>query len=35
LIARVHILSIPMAGGFDSLNLATLHGIVLHHLASA
>lgn len=24
---------IPMAGGFDSLNLATTSGIVLHHLA--
>jgi tRNA G18 (ribose-2'-O)-methylase SpoU len=26
---------IPMAGGFDSLNVATTSGIVLHHLASA
>jgi tRNA G18 (ribose-2'-O)-methylase SpoU len=25
---------IPMAGGFDSLNVATTSGIVLHHLAS-
>ena len=25
--------SIPMAGGFDSLNVATTSGIVLHHLA--
>jgi tRNA G18 (ribose-2'-O)-methylase SpoU len=33
LIARVQTLSIPMAGGFDSLNLATTSGIVLHHLA--
>jgi tRNA G18 (ribose-2'-O)-methylase SpoU len=27
--------SIPMAGGFDSLNIATTSGIVLHHLACA
>jgi tRNA G18 (ribose-2'-O)-methylase SpoU len=27
--------SIPMAGGFDSLNIATTSGIVLHHLAHA
>jgi tRNA G18 (ribose-2'-O)-methylase SpoU len=33
LIGRVQTLSIPMAGGFDSLNLATTTGIVLHHLA--
>jgi tRNA G18 (ribose-2'-O)-methylase SpoU len=26
---------IPMAGGFDSLNVATASGIVLHHLATA
>jgi tRNA G18 (ribose-2'-O)-methylase SpoU len=26
---------IPMAGGFDSLNVATASGIVLHHLAAA
>ena len=25
---------IPMAGGFDSLNVATTSGIVLHHLLS-
>jgi tRNA G18 (ribose-2'-O)-methylase SpoU len=33
LMARVRTVSIPMAGGFDSLNLATTSGIVLHHLA--
>lgn len=27
--------SIPMSGGFDSLNVATTSGIVLHHLSSA
>lgn len=35
LLARVEAVAIPMAGGFDSLNLATTSGIVLHHLASA
>jgi tRNA G18 (ribose-2'-O)-methylase SpoU len=25
--------SIPMSGGFDSLNVATTSGIALHHLA--
>jgi tRNA G18 (ribose-2'-O)-methylase SpoU len=34
LMARVETVSIPMAGGFDSLNLATTSGIVLHHLAN-
>jgi tRNA G18 (ribose-2'-O)-methylase SpoU len=33
LMARSHTISIPMAGGFDSLNVATTSGIVLHHLA--
>ena len=28
-------LGIPMAGGFDSLNVAVTSGIVLHHLAQA
>ncbi|WP_076069728.1 TrmH family RNA methyltransferase [Sphingomonas montana] len=32
LLARAHPLSIPMAPGFDSLNVATTSGIVLHHL---
>jgi tRNA G18 (ribose-2'-O)-methylase SpoU len=31
--ARTRTVSIPMAGGFDSLNVATTSGIVLHHLA--
>ncbi|MGH6911013.1 MAG: TrmH family RNA methyltransferase, partial [Phenylobacterium sp.] len=26
---------IPMSGGFDSLNVATASGIVLHHLAAS
>jgi tRNA G18 (ribose-2'-O)-methylase SpoU len=30
--ARVRTVGIPMAGGFDSLNVATTSGIVLHHL---
>jgi|HubBroStandDraft_1064217.scaffolds.fasta_scaffold00046_31 tRNA G18 (ribose-2'-O)-methylase SpoU len=34
LMARLATLSIPMAAGFDSLNLATASGIVLYHLAS-
>ncbi|WP_211112510.1 RNA methyltransferase [Azospirillum sp. SYSU D00513] len=33
LLARTHTVSIPMANGFDSLNVATTSGIVLHHLA--
>ena len=33
LLARTHTVSIPMAEGFDSLNVATTSGIVLHHLA--
>jgi tRNA G18 (ribose-2'-O)-methylase SpoU len=35
LMARSETVSIPMAGGFDSLNLATTSGIVLHHLANS
>lgn len=34
LLARTPTLTIPMAGGFDSLNVATTSGIVLHHLVS-
>jgi tRNA G18 (ribose-2'-O)-methylase SpoU len=30
--ARARRIGIPMAGGFDSLNVATTSGIVLHHL---
>ncbi|MFG1343805.1 RNA methyltransferase [Xanthobacter autotrophicus DSM 431] len=33
LMARVRTVAIPMATGFDSLNVATTSGIVLHHLA--
>ena len=33
--ARARTVSIPMAGGFDSLNLATTSGIALHELAVA
>ena len=32
LLARARTVRIPMAGGFDSLNVATTSGIVLHHL---
>jgi tRNA G18 (ribose-2'-O)-methylase SpoU len=32
---RVRTVGIPMAGGFDSLNVATTSGIVLHHLRFA
>ena len=32
LLARTRTVAIPMAGGFDSLNVATASGIVLHHL---
>ncbi|OYX74632.1 MAG: RNA methyltransferase [Rhizobiales bacterium 32-66-11] len=35
LLARTRSVSIPMAAGFDSLNVATTSGIVLHHLAGA
>ena len=34
-LATTRSLRIPMAAGFDSLNVATTSGIVLHHLASA
>ena len=33
ILGRVRTISIPMSGGFDSLNVATTSGIVLHHLA--
>ena len=33
LLARAHTVRIPMAPGFDSLNVATTSGVVLHHLA--
>ncbi len=33
-IARARSVSIPMARGFDSLNVATTSGIVLHHLTA-
>lgn len=35
LLARCETLAIPMAAGFDSLNVATTSGIVLHHRVSA
>jgi tRNA G18 (ribose-2'-O)-methylase SpoU len=35
LMARARKIGIPMAGGFDSLNVATTSGIVLHHLRFA
>jgi tRNA G18 (ribose-2'-O)-methylase SpoU len=35
LIDRARSLRIDMAGGFDSLNVATTSGIVLHHLTTA
>lgn len=35
ILARAASLGIPMAGGFDSLNVATTSGIVLHHVAAA
>ena len=34
-LARAHTVSIPMAAGFDSLNVATTAGIALHHLTAA
>ena len=34
LLARARSVRIPMADGFDSLNVATTSGIVLHHIAS-
>lgn len=35
LLERARTVAIPMAGGFDSLNVATTSGIVLHHLVHA
>jgi tRNA G18 (ribose-2'-O)-methylase SpoU len=35
LLARTCTVSIPMSGGFDSLNVATTSGIALHHLTQA
>jgi tRNA G18 (ribose-2'-O)-methylase SpoU len=35
ILARTRTVSIAMSGGFDSLNVATTSGIVLHHLAAA
>jgi tRNA G18 (ribose-2'-O)-methylase SpoU len=35
ILARVHSVRIPMAGSFDSLNVATASGIALHHFANA
>lgn len=35
LLARTRTVRIPMARGFDSLNVATTSGIVMHHLAAA
>ncbi len=35
LLAAARTIAIPMAGAFDSLNVATTSGIVLHHLVSA
>jgi tRNA G18 (ribose-2'-O)-methylase SpoU len=32
-LARTRSVSIPMSGGFDSLNVATTSGIALHHLS--
>ncbi|HZX84690.1 MAG TPA: RNA methyltransferase [Reyranella sp.] len=34
IMARTRTISIPMKGGFDSLNVATTSGIALHHLAA-
>jgi tRNA G18 (ribose-2'-O)-methylase SpoU len=34
ILARVRSVRIPMAGGFDSLNVATASGIALHHFAN-
>jgi len=34
-LARTRSVSIPMSGGFDSLNVATTSGIALYHLASS
>jgi len=35
LLAQTRTVSIPMSGGFDSLNVATTSGIALHHLSQA
>jgi tRNA G18 (ribose-2'-O)-methylase SpoU len=35
ILARADTISIPMTGAFDSLNVATTSGIVLHHLATS
>jgi len=35
ILARARTIAIPMAGGTDSLNVATTSGIVLHHLTGA
>ncbi len=35
ILSRCRTVRIPMAAGFDSLNVATTGGIVLHHLAAA
>jgi tRNA G18 (ribose-2'-O)-methylase SpoU len=35
LLARIRTVSIPMSGGFDSLNVSTTSGIVLHHLTQS
>jgi tRNA G18 (ribose-2'-O)-methylase SpoU len=35
LLAETRTVSIPMSGGFDSLNVATTSGIALHHLSEA
>ncbi len=35
LMARAERVSIPMAAGFDSLNVGVASGIVLHHLMQA
>jgi tRNA G18 (ribose-2'-O)-methylase SpoU len=35
ILARCRTASIPMAGGFDSLNVATTSGIALHHFRSS
>ena len=34
IIQRTHSIQIAMSGGFDSLNVATTSGIVLHHIAA-
>ncbi len=34
ILRRAQTVTIPMAGGFDSLNVATTSGIVLHHLTA-